>query len=621
MQPDSYEIVARGPHGQPAWLSTRLGPVKSGDEVTSVILITRDISLRRQAEEALAERVKEIDVLYRASQQLSRSLELEDVFQTVQDVLDEIRDCDSLIISSYDETTQMITARYAVMGKQRIDTKTLPPVPLAPEGKGMQSQVIRSGETRYFPDYKKALRQSQTFYYIDPDKSSIQKGVVPDEEHAQSVLMIPLKYKDKVTGVAQISSNRLDAYSLDEQRILEALISQVATALSNAQLYEQVLHYADELEARVQERTAQLNNAKERTEAILNSSNDVIVLCTETGRIDQVNPSFDKLFGCDAERFVNRPITDLVQEAQCAVFEQAFEIVVQTRDALRLEIGVRCDDHFLFDADVVLSPIVGPSNRLLGIICSLRDISARKQMEEQLRQMLQREMELSELKSRYVSMAAHDLRNPLTVISISIDQLQRYRERLTLDQSQQKYDKIRIQIQSMVELLDDVLVIGTVESGKLKFEPEMLDLDAFCRTVVTDLMQVFGGTHDIQYVNHNGIRQVWASPPLLHHILNNLLSNALKYSPAEKPVRFDLLSQEDSIIFRIQDEGIGIPAADQARLFETFHRAANARGIPGTGLGLAIVKQSVQLHGGELSFESEEGKGTAFTVCLPRVDA
>jgi signal transduction histidine kinase len=149
----------------------------------------------------------------------------------------------------------------------------------------------------------------------------------------------------------------------------------------------------------------------------------------------------------------------------------------------------------------------------------------------------------------------------------------------------------------------------------------MLDLDAFCRTVVTDLMQVFGGTHDIQYVNHNGIQQVWASPPLLHHILNNLLSNALKYSPAEKPVRFDLLSQEDSIIFRIQDEGIGIPAADQARLFETFHRAANARGIPGTGLGLAIVKQSVQLHGGELSFESEEGKGTAFTVCLPRVDA
>jgi signal transduction histidine kinase len=104
---------------------------------------------------------------------------------------------------------------------------------------------------------------------------------------------------------------------------------------------------------------------------------------------------------------------------------------------------------------------------------------------------------------------------------------------------------------------------------------------------------------------------------LLRHILGNLLSNAIKYSVADKKVYFSIKGSPEHLTFTVQDQGIGIPQAEQAHLFETFHRAQNAKNIPGTGLGLAIVKQSVDLHGGTISFESEEGKGTTFTVCLP----
>jgi len=106
---------------------------------------------------------------------------------------------------------------------------------------------------------------------------------------------------------------------------------------------------------------------------------------------------------------------------------------------------------------------------------------------------------------------------------------------------------------------------------------------------------------------------------LLRHILGNLLSNALKYSPGERAVRFSVHCDPNQITFRIEDQGIGIPQEEQKRMFEAFHRASNAKHLPGTGLGLAIVKQSVELHGGTVAFESTEGVGTTFTVVIPQV--
>lgn len=377
----------------------------------------------------------------------------------------------------------------------------------------------------------------------------------------------------------------------------------------------------ESLEQRVNERTAQLNQAKNRIEAILNSSSDVIILCRPDGTIDQVNPAFDAIFSFTSEEFVLQPLSRLVSGQYVTDLEQAFETVVRTRQSQRLEITAHVDHRTIFDADMVLSPIVERHDRLLGVICSLRDISAQKQMEAQLRQMLQRESELSELKSRYVSMAAHDLRNPLAVIQSATSMIHHYSDRLTAEQKEAKYSRVESSIQVMVSMLDDILTIGQAEAGKLKFDPAPLDLIDFCQNLIAELKQVSGSTRQIKFSSTGNCNLIGADARLLWHILDNLLSNALKYSPDDSMVDFTVDCELDRLVFRVRDQGIGIPQAEQARLFEAFHRASNARQVPGTGLGLTIVKLFVELHGGTITYESNEGQGTTFTVTLPHLQA
>jgi signal transduction histidine kinase len=141
----------------------------------------------------------------------------------------------------------------------------------------------------------------------------------------------------------------------------------------------------------------------------------------------------------------------------------------------------------------------------------------------------------------------------------------------------------------------------------------------FCRNLVTEMKQATASDQTIHFGSEGTCHTALLDAQLLRHILGNLLSNAIKYSPQDYSITFAVTCHPDQISFLVQDQGIGIPEEDQAKLFDTFHRASNVRQIPGTGLGLAIVKQSVELHGGTIAFESEEGTGTTFTVTIPQL--
>ena len=439
-------------------------------------------------------------------------------------------------------------------------------------------------------------------------------------EWVKSYVAAPIRSHGTVIGFLNVDSAVPGFFTEDHARRLQSFADQASLAIEHAQLYEEIRRRAIELEQRVEERTAQLNHAKERIEAILNSSNDVMILCRSDSTIDQTNPAFYETFGYTPDEIFDQPLTELVVPDQARLLGETFETIVQIREPRRLEVSARYRESTPFDADMVLSPVVGSDDHLFGVIVSLRDISRRKQMEAQLRKMLEHEMELGELKSRYISMAAHDLRNPLAVIRSAVDLIQQYSDRLTNEQQQKKYSDIQASIAVMVSLLDDILTIGQVESGKLTFNPTPLDVVTFCRNLSIEMSQVAGGAHRIVFSSQGDCHNGLVDAKLLRHILGNLLSNAIKYSREAGDVIFDVDCQPDQITFRVQDHGIGIPEADQKRLFETFHRASNVRQIPGTGLGLAIVKQSVELHGGTVSFESEEGVGTTFSVVLPQAD-
>ncbi|WP_242045880.1 HAMP domain-containing sensor histidine kinase [Leptolyngbya sp. FACHB-16] len=240
-----------------------------------------------------------------------------------------------------------------------------------------------------------------------------------------------------------------------------------------------------------------------------------------------------------------------------------------------------------------------------------------KRAQNEMQSALQEERELNELKSRFISMISHELRTPLTVIRTSLELLERYGHVASAEQQQKYYQRSRNAVETMSQLIDDVLMIGKGEADGLEFTPTRMDVRQFCRELSAEIRQSMGNSHVLVFSSTGWYGEAYFDPKLLRSILNNLLSNAVKYSPAGSRIDFTLCCQDEMATFEVRDAGIGIPMDDQPRLFEMFHRASNVNAIRGTGLGLAIVRQCVVLHGGTITFSSQEGKGTCFTVALP----
>ncbi|HAJ57984.1 MAG TPA: hybrid sensor histidine kinase/response regulator [Cyanobacteria bacterium UBA8543] len=244
---------------------------------------------------------------------------------------------------------------------------------------------------------------------------------------------------------------------------------------------------------------------------------------------------------------------------------------------------------------------------------------SRHQAEERMRQALQKEKEISELKSSFIAIASHEFRTPLATIGSSIELLQRYCQDCMDEKKSKHFQQIKTSINQINQLLDDVLVIGKSDTGKLQFKPVPLDLVEFCSNLVEELQQIAGNQHRIVFNSKGQFANACMDKNLLRQILTNLITNAVKYSPNSNTVLFELSSHEEIITFRIQDKGIGISLEDQKQLFEPFYRGTNVEKIKGTGLGLSIVKKCVDLHRGEIIVDSEVGIGTTFTVTLPLV--
>jgi signal transduction histidine kinase len=243
---------------------------------------------------------------------------------------------------------------------------------------------------------------------------------------------------------------------------------------------------------------------------------------------------------------------------------------------------------------------------------------------EQLQASLQREKELSDLKSRFMSIASHEFRTPLTAILFSSNLLKRY-SKLVSDQKivqdmLKEVQSIEKFVERMDTTLDEVLAISRAEEGTLSFNPRSVDLGKLCRNIVAKFKVMASETHTISFLNTAGHFQAVVDPKLIEQVLSNLLTNAIKYSPQGGTICCDLLRNGDEIILYVQDEGLGISDAEQPRVFEAFYRGANSTNISGTGLGLSIVKQFVELHHGRISVESQREQGTTFTVSLPLVE-
>ncbi len=335
---------------------------------------------------------------------------------------------------------------------------------------------------------------------------------------------------------------------------------------------------------------------------------------TEQGKQFLENKSFDLCLLDFSTAYKLRQEMLARREAEKPVF-LPFIFITSHRD-----VGVATNNlEFLID-DVIHIPIDRSEfqTKLRVYLRSRSNSLELKAAKEQLNKTLAREKELKELKSCFISMVSHEFRNPLNSISGMVQILEKYGDNLDNQKKTEVFQHLRRNVLRMNQLLDDVLIIGRQEMGQLKFKPISLNLEGFCRILISEIKTVFiDKKQPINFVYREEKKYFNLDPKLLDHILSNLLSNACKYSPENSTIDFEIYSQNLELVFIIRDRGIGIPAKDLPKLFEPFYRASNVSEIEGTGLGLAIVKEYVNIHRGSIAVESQENCGTSFTITLP----
>lgn len=244
-------------------------------------------------------------------------------------------------------------------------------------------------------------------------------------------------------------------------------------------------------------------------------------------------------------------------------------------------------------------------------------IAERKKAEEETRRALEREKELNELKSRFVSTASHEFRTPLSTILSSASLVDRYKDFSETEKIGKHIKRIKSSVTHLTGILNDFLSLGKLEEGKIETTLEEINIEAFINETYEEVMPTLLEGQKISIDCQCQQEFIETDPRILRNILFNLLSNASKYSPINKTIYLRCVCEKTVLVLEVRDEGIGIPSTDIKHITERFFRAGNVINIQGSGLGLNIVKRYIELLGGNVTFVSEEGIGTTFTVTLP----
>jgi signal transduction histidine kinase len=247
-------------------------------------------------------------------------------------------------------------------------------------------------------------------------------------------------------------------------------------------------------------------------------------------------------------------------------------------------------------------PVFDEHGKLLLVITILHDITERQELERR--------------KDEFISIASHGLKTPITILKGFIQLLLRKFEQRGLPAAAPTLTKMEAQANRLTKLIDELLDVSKIQAGRVDYEEEPVDLAALLRETV-ELLQATSPTHTLHI---RGTRQAWIMGDIdrLGQMLANLITNAIKYSPQATKVDLSLTASSTTVTFRVRDYGVGIPKAHQKSIFDRFYRVHNKhQAFSGLGLGLYITHEIVKRHGGEMTVESEEGKGSTFIVSLP----
>ncbi|HUH47754.1 MAG TPA: HAMP domain-containing sensor histidine kinase, partial [Arenibacter sp.] len=263
------------------------------------------------------------------------------------------------------------------------------------------------------------------------------------------------------------------------------------------------------------------------------------------------------------------------------------------------------------------TPLYSEQKEIIWALFVYNNVTEQKRVQQNLEKTLKAEQELNDLKSRFVSMASHEFRTPLSAILSSAILIGKQNGPGMEERREKHVSRIRNSVKSLVLILNDFLSMEILEEGRIKVDPKQFELIQFSKLLIEEME---GHKKEGQYISLDHPRMdilVYMDANALGHILINLLSNALKYSKEGQEISMKISRTSNEVLITVTDKGMGIPQEEQKKLFERFFRAANVANIQGTGLGLHIVKQYTELLGGAISFTSKMGIGTSFTIKLP----
>jgi PAS domain S-box-containing protein len=391
--------------------------------------------------------------------------------------------------------------------------------------------------------------------------------------------------------------------------------------------------------------------SKEGIEALFLYATEGILVANDKGEITQINPSAEKLFGYEKGELIGKKIEVLIpnrlKERHLSHREKYSHNPHARSMGAGMELNGLKKNGQEFPVEISLSPYTNEGEKF--VIAFIVDITVRKQAEEKLKnyshelekqvknrtlileeaiqelektkkdlhKALDKEKELHELKTRFVSMASHEFRTPLTTMMSSLSLVTKYGEQNDKEKQIKHVSKIKTAINHLTDILNDFLSVSKLEEGRIENNPEEMDLKSFIEEIISEMRGMASQGQNIK-LNYSGNEQVALDKKLVRNILFNLISNALKFSPDGQEVEVLVQSLNSSVKIQVKDNGIGISEQDQKHLFERFFRGHNATHIQGTGLGLNIVAKYAELMNGTIDFESKENAGTTITIIIPQ---
>ena len=372
--------------------------------------------------------------------------------------------------------------------------------------------------------------------------------------------------------------------------------------------------YQEHLEELVEEKTEQVIKQNIFFRNLIDTIPNPVFVEDEEYRFTEANKAFEEFFNTTREEVLGKTIYDFVPKDIADRSRNYDEQLIKSHNTVVYESLAPDINGGKIPMLIYKSSFGLPDNKPEGITALMIDISKQKEMEKTTLEALKKEKELNEMKTNFISMASHEFRTPLTTILASTDLLEMYHTKWSEEKNTSHFKKIQDSVINMTSLLDEVLTLSRSDRGKIVFSPTTQNLNDFCIKIIEEVRPQLSDKHKLLYNFNLPFQDVLFDSKLLSHVLINLLTNAIKFSPDGGNIELSVENGTDFIKFIIKDNGIGIPEDDVNKLFEPFFRAQNSVDIEGTGLGLSIVKRYVELQHGEIFIKSKLGRGTKIII-------